>query len=81
MLNLTYGCIKLDSIKEWLRKSERRFSAAELGAEKKKPNAVLMMEGKTDDYDPDEKEVDDEFYTIKAYLVSGHRGDCRGRGT
>ena len=61
MLNFTHGCIRPTSVKEWLRKNETKLSAAELGADRKKPNGVMLTETLDDGDDLEENEVDEEI--------------------
>ena len=69
MLNYTHGCIKPHSVKEWLRKNETKLSAAELGADRKKPHGILHTEALDEHDDSEEQEVDDEIEELEAYLV------------
>lgn len=69
MLNFTHGCIRPTSVKEWLRKNETKLSAAELGADRKKANGVLLTEAVDYEDDPEEYEVDEEINELEAYLV------------
>ena len=76
LLNYTHGCIKPTSIKEWLRKNETRLSAQELGADKKKLTASIML---TENYqeadeagEEGEHEYDAEIYEIESYLTDVH---------
>ena len=48
-------------MKEWLRKNETKLSAAELGADRKKPNGVMLTETLDDGDDLEENEVDEEI--------------------
>lgn len=69
MLNFTHGCIRPTSVKEWLRKNETKLSAAELGADRKKANGVLLTEALDELEDPQEYEVDEEINELEAYLM------------
>jgi hypothetical protein len=69
MLNFTHGCIRPTSVKEWLRKNETKLSAAELGADRKKANGVLLTEALDELEDPQQYEVDEEINELEAYLM------------
>ena len=73
MLNFTHGEISPKSIKEWLRKSESKLSASELGADRKKVINTVLYAG-----DPQEGEADgtgmsdeeaSEVQELEAYLT------------
>ena len=73
LLNYTHGCIKPTSIKDWLRKNETRLSAQELGADKKKTTASIMLTEnykETEEHDEEgENEYDEEIHELESYLM------------
>ena len=73
LLNFTYGSIKPTDIKNWLRKSESRLSASELGSDRKKAHPVLLTENHLTDED-DQDHDDDDIDVLEAYLTKLQTG-------
>lgn len=76
MLNFTHGDIEPKSIKEWLRKSEAKLGAHELGVEKnhstkKNANQILLAENITDD-EPEIDHADPEINELETLLAELH---------
>ena len=72
LLNFTCGSIKFEDIKNWLRKSESKLSASELGSDKKKPtNSILFTERENEEAEEEEDgdEDQEDIATLETYLT------------
>ena len=69
VLNFTHGCIKPQSVKDWLRKKETQLSAAALGSDRKKTQSVLHMEVLEKSEDLEEQEIHAEIEALEAFSV------------
>ena len=77
LLNFTKGDITPPSVREWLRKSETRLSAQDLGSDKKVVSSVLWTEhdNKVDQHAELEEEVDEDLETMEPLLADLQDGD------
>ena len=70
LLNFTCGSIKPEDIKNWLRKSESKLSASELGSDKRKPtSSILLTEKENEDLEEEDDEDQEDIATLETYLT------------